>query len=787
MGNRLISLLILAALLVAGLAILTPGVYRSDRVLMAADLLFFYSPWKELNPGRYEKAANWILLDEVLEFHPWLEKTRESFNKGFIPLWDSSAFCGYPFLAASQTTVLDPLERILDILPVHKVYMFRTLLHLGIAALGGALLIHMLGGSLLAGWMGGLAFAFSGFMVGWMGHPHSRTAAFLPLLLWGIEGAINEPGAKRTGLLGLVVSLHLFAGHLETALHSLVGVGIYAGIRLISISYRSRVAGGRSLLSIFSGLGIGIAGACSTLFPFSEYLLESSAYAVRSGGVVTETFFGSNLFLTILLPRLFGTTSLGTYIYPGFNSCELAGLVIGLPVIVLSITAFIVRPTGSRFGLFALALVGLMASFALWPFDQLFEIIPVFRMSYNFRFVVLTAVGGAVLAGLALGDLGSKKESLRTRTMIVGLIITGAVGGLILLGGYLYKFQFPAGIEAMADFQRSLSLLAALAGAIYLGARKGFFGSIGRILIIALTVFDLMSFGSSFNKTFPIEDLKPGLPGLSAISRRRDAPRTLGLSFTLPPHTGSLYGLRDIRGNDALTPNRIEELVAKVEPRILGPKLLPALRMLRLEKFNHPIIDLMAVGYVIPPPGSVLGQWDASCGDWPLIAPPPLRVYKNPNAGSWAFMTPEFILEPDDEKVLEIMGNRSIDFKSVVLVNERPGFEAHDGEHGRVDYISGRESGFSFNTESPGDQILVISETFMPGWKARVDGNPVHVFRTNYAFCGLTVPKGEHEIEVSYEPFSFRMGLFVSMLAFSVIIFLMIAGWGRFLDAPRGA
>ena len=55
--------------------------------------------------------------------------------------------------------------------------------------------------------VGGLAFGFSGFMVGWMNWPHSSVAALAPGLLWAIERALRDPRPWRAIPIGGVLAL----------------------------------------------------------------------------------------------------------------------------------------------------------------------------------------------------------------------------------------------------------------------------------------------------------------------------------------------------------------------------------------------------------------------------------------------------------------------------------------------------------------------------------------------------------------------------------------------------
>jgi len=61
--------------------------------------------------------------------------------------------------------------------------------------------------------------------------------------------------------------------------------------------------------------------------------------------------------------------------------------------------------------------------------------------------------------------------------------------------------------------------------------------------------------------------------------------------------------------------------------------------------------------------------------------------------------------------------------------------------------------------------ILILADTFYPGWKAKVNGKQAQVFPVDYVFRGLLVDPGEHRVEFAYEPDSFRIGWQISLAA----------------------
>ena len=60
--------------------------------------------------------------------------------------------------------------------------------------------------------------------------------------------------------------------------------------------------------------------------------------------------------------------------------------------------------------------------------------------------------------------------------------------------------------------------------------------------------------------------------------------------------------------------------------------------------------------------------------------------------------------------------------------------------------------------------LLVISDTYLPGWHAGADGHRIPLFRVNGKFRGMVVPAGTTKLVLSYSAPGFRVGLTVSIL-----------------------
>jgi len=103
-----------------------------------------------------------------------------------------------------------------------------------------------------------------------------------------------------------------------------------------------------------------------------------------------------------------------------------------------------------------------------------------------------------------------------------------------------------------------------------------------------------------------------------------------------------------------------------------------------------------------------------------------------------------------------------------------PGAPAAAGPAGPLELDDPSRVRAVVDLERPG--FLVLSDTFDPGWRARVGGEPVEILRANWAFRAVQVPAGRHVVEMRYAPTSFRVGLAAAAVVVALGGFL---GWRR--------
>lgn len=78
------------------------------------------------------------------------------------------------------------------------------------------------------------------------------------------------------------------------------------------------------------------------------------------------------------------------------------------------------------------------------------------------------------------------------------------------------------------------------------------------------------------------------------------------------------------------------------------------------------------------------------------------------------------------------------------------------------------------------DALLVMSEVYYPyGWQMTIDGIPADIARVNYVLRAASIKSGTHDIELRFDPISLRTTEFISYLAQSVWLLILLLWLGR--------
>jgi len=75
--------------------------------------------------------------------------------------------------------------------------------------------------------------------------------------------------------------------------------------------------------------------------------------------------------------------------------------------------------------------------------------------------------------------------------------------------------------------------------------------------------------------------------------------------------------------------------------------------------------------------------------------------------------------------------------------------------------------------------MMVLSDTYYPGWKATIDGEEVEIHEAYGALRGVVVPAGSHEVRFSYHPTLVYIGAFLTLSGILALGALQYSGKTR--------
>ncbi|HVN37918.1 MAG TPA: hypothetical protein VMW19_07045, partial [Myxococcota bacterium] len=119
----------------------------------------------------------------------------------------------------------------------------------------------------------------------------------------------------------------------------------------------------------------------------------------------------------------------------------------------------------------------------------------------------------------------------------------------------------------------------------------------------------------------------------------------------------------------------------------------------------------------------------------------------------------------------------AIDLETTALVDRAVELDA--GRRGEARIVTESAGQLSIETRAEGRQLLVVSESFHPGWRAWVDRTPAEPLRAYGDYIGCVVPSGLHTVRLHFEPASFRWGARISALALAVILIWAALAFAR--------
>jgi uncharacterized membrane protein YfhO len=123
--------------------------------------------------------------------------------------------------------------------------------------------------------------------------------------------------------------------------------------------------------------------------------------------------------------------------------------------------------------------------------------------------------------------------------------------------------------------------------------------------------------------------------------------------------------------------------------------------------------------------------------------------------------------------------------RSVMLQAVPSNYHPSEGAAGSVEMVHYTTNQAEMKVQASREAILVLSDSYYPGWTAEIDGSPTTIYRANITQRAVVVPAGEHRVSFRFRPTSVVVGFWVSSASLLVFLacFLMPLLWRKRVSA----
>lgn len=753
--------------------------------VMAAYALFyvlFFAP--VLFAGKLLAPGEALLKNVPLYYQP-------------ITFWSHDVFCGFPLAADPQAQSFYAPARVLSLIPGSwNVYVVISFTLLSSTAYGFA---YSITGSKLAAVTAGLVFGLNAFSIANLRNmPVISTMTWIPVVLWSLERLSKELRAMWIIAGALAVACMWLAGNFEAAAYATVLMAAY----VLFLAFSSPIGMWRMLVvsSVVTLFGMGMASL--QILPALELAQLSLRWQIPASSLV-QFSLPTDQILALLFPFLYGGYRESPYGCDYFGAAPLdtiSGYTGMLSLYLVCLALMQVRK--DREALFWSITLLLSLVFALGrsgPFAFVFDLLPFFaHFRSHSRLLIETTLAVSVLSALAI-KLSYGAETATQKSHTKALITCGVLFALAMTAAEL-------NLEVLAQLARermtgayarwpnpalivpALMLFAGVASFLFWvrcpGDRKL------QALLVAALVADLCSFSwfAEWRYRAPVEARLASPPHAARYAEilKKSNQRALCLDGALasadelPPNLSLLSGVASVGGYSALLPARHSKMLKMTDAGVftVNPREAQA------------VLDLMAARYVLVPRSKrdLLFPPEKGASKWRFVEEAgEAAVYENTSALPRCWVASS-LLSMQPNMVLDTILNKNAQFNPRTLAlmdgNFRlQMFRGWEGTHAEIASID--QSSVTVNAVCHGPSILLLSESYYPGWKASVDGKRTEMYQMDYMLQGVPLTRGRHEVKFSYVPQTFYDGALLSALSLFATFFSapLLSGWKRKLRA----
>ena len=773
-----------------------PGTVAYSRDLLAGGALLALTAgffWRTISGDVYQPADGGDLVSFLF---PTYRFAAAQLSQWTLPLWNPHLYGGAPFISDIQAGFLYPPNLLLFLTNPNFDYatlQWLTIGHLYWAGLGLYVLLRVLrpGGmdiSRPAALFGAIAFEFSDPLLLHLGNLNLvAVLSWLPWILAAFQLALSRRQIGWAVLAGILFAMANYAGHAPSTVYIGLALGVlaivYFALRIADSSSDPASTVFTPLIDLVVAVGVAALLSAPILLP----ALELTQFTERSDFVYQDTVAFSLApaqAIGLITPGFFGR---GPALHWSlWDRVELPYA--GVATLLLAIGGLLLAGNRVRRDLWpwaALALFGFLTALGIYAIVHgwLTLVVPGFdQFRAPARALVLWTLGIAVLAAVGF-DCVAAWSSTRASDVAYSRYSRVLKWGGLLLAGIFTPLMYLALLLTQGD---PTAFLRASVAALAITLAAGFWlatwalVALRRAEMIGAALFAALMIGLLFldlSATGAYTDIAPDNPAASFEhpelvaflqsdpDRFRIDTRT-DIADLWQPDGAALHGLEDVWG--VANPLMLQQWTDLWEST--GGR-------------DSRLYDTLNVKYVLVRDGTPLPE-----GKFALAfdAPNELAVYENLDFWPRAWLVHEAEAVPqgtfDETMLRDLDAAGTLDPTTTALVELPAGIALDLTAAVGKESVTEAQFGSSmqrWDVSASAPALLMLSETWYPGWHATVNGEVQPVLRANGAQRAVPVPAGASTVELRFVPQPWRWGLALFGLG------IILAGLALFIDRRR--
>jgi hypothetical protein len=630
-------------------------------------------------------------------------------------------------------------------------------------------------------------------------YPHVWAACWYPWAFWGLTLALRRNPVGYWSL-PAVLALTFLTGHPQEWYYLVVALSAWAGAEGVAAWRRAGPREGLVPLATWMALlGLSLGLCAVDLFPQAA----AGAWSLKSGAIPLAQMNRYRLHTSNLLQLISPLALGGPQDYFGADNYWEALLSVGLVPLVLAVIGAGRNPERAALRRW-LVLVAVAAVFAagkaLGLYALAYKVLPgMERFRVPARTLFLANLGAAVLAGAgvdrllaAAPDADWRRLRARLWAALIGTAVVVFVTAWIAPGAAAGSHGADKGgwvAEALRTVAGSPGFWIGVVGAIgvvtFAGQRAR--GPVAAAWGLGMAaVLELTFYAQSLLVCAPVSDFLGGDWVSQAVRAAEGdgAPPVRVASFgtVYPDLNAAAVGLEKTNVNDSFQIQHAADLYERLYPLLdpCRPRLrrngpMDAVVDDYRGRVAQAVLDVMAVRYLVTDRPLPLPGFEpfAAVGEGVVL-------WRNRSALPRAYVVPRGIAAVEvgggPERYLDGFAPRD-----QVVMDRDPLPEGDRQPFTPAEWLSRDPDEVVIVAETGAPGLLVVANTWMPGWSATVDGKPASVGRGNHCqqVVALTWP-GRHEVVLRYVPPGLAAGRAVSGTSLA-----LWSGFGLVLAARR--